>query len=191
MEFFEEYKLLITILHLLGVVIGFGAAIAADFLFFRFVSNFKLSNHEIYVMGLLSKLVWIGLSLILLSGLGLFLSAPDVYVNSSKFLLKMLVVGVITINGGFLHFYIKPRLKSINWKSSGVGFERRVRKLAFAAGGISFSSWMLALVLGTLASIPLSFPESALFYLAFLFVLVVGSQIAEYLYNKFFAEDIL
>lgn len=189
MEVLSEYKTVFTIAHLLGVVIGFGAAIVADFLFFRFVRNFKLSNGEIYVMGLVSSLVWAGLFLIILSGILLFLTNPVAYSESSKFLVKMMIVAVITVNGSFLHFYIKPRLKNIDWLSRADDERRRTRKLAFAAGGISFNSWFLAMVLGALKSIPLSFGMAALIYVAFIACVVAGSQMIEWLYSRYLCKS--
>jgi len=141
------------------------------------------------VMGLVSKLVWVGLALISLSGLALYLSAPDLYASSSKFLVKMLVVAVISLNGGFLHFYIKPRLKIIDWQSKAPNSGRKVRKLAFMAGAISFNSWLLALVLGSMESIPFSFSTATLAYLGFLGFLIVGSQVAEYACSILFVKN--
>lgn len=188
MDFFQEYKTVITIFHLLGVVIGFGAAISADFLFFMFVKNLKLSRYEIYTMGLVSRLVWLGLALIFISGLGLFLSNPSGYLSSSKFLLKMLVVTVITLNGIFLHFYVKPHLKIVDWESSHNDKKRRLRKIAFASGAISFNSWMLALILGSLKSIPLSVSAGMLSYSVFLVCVVVVSQVFERVFSRYFTH---
>ncbi len=190
MEILADYKQIFGIMHLFGVVVGFGAAIVADFLFFRFVSNFKLSNSELHVMGLVSGLVWAGLSLILVSGFLLFLTDTELYLNSSKFLIKMFVVIVITINGSFLHFYVKPRLKMIDWKSKTPGEGRKIRKLAFAAGAISFNSWLLAMVLGSLKSIPLDIDAAVLFYVCFLLVLILISQCAEIFYSRYIIKNL-
>lgn len=187
-EILLEYKTVITILHLFGVIIGFGAAIVADYLFFRFVANFKLSNGEIYVMGLVSLLVWVGLSLIILSGFALFFSDPATYLQSTKFLLKMFVVGVITVNGTFLHFFIKPKLKTIDWKSAVNDNRRKVRKLAFAAGAISFSSWFIAMVLGSIKSIPLDLAPAVSVYLGLILLIILSSQLAESLYTRYFTS---
>ncbi len=189
MEILGDYKQIFAIIHLFGVVVGFGAAIVADFLFFKFVRNLKLSSSEVYVMGLVSGLVWAGLSLILLSGILLFFTDTEAYLNSSKFLIKMFVVLVIIINGSFLHFYVKPRLKMIDWKSKAQSKGRKIRKLAFAAGAISFNSWLLAMVLGSLKSIPFDFSRAVIFYVSFLLFLILISQIAEIFYSRFVIKN--
>jgi len=188
MEFFAEYKTIWTILHLLGVVVGFGAAITADTLFFKFLKDLKLSKGELDVMSWVSKVVWIGLSIILLSGILLFLSNVQGYLASSKFLIKMFIVLFIALNGTLLHFYIKPRLKLIDWESAKHDKKRRIRKISFAAGAVSFNSWMLALILGVLDSIPIKFSVALLLYLGFLSVVIAASQILEIIFTKRFSR---
>jgi hypothetical protein len=184
MNFFAEYKTVFVILHLIGFAAGFGAAMVSDYLFFRFVKNLKLSHLELSVLSSVSKFVWFGLGLLYLSGGAIFLSDPELYGNSSKFLLKMFVVLIITINGTVLHFYIKPRLKKIDWKPGLQPGERLHKKIAFAAGAVSINSWLIATILGSLKSIPLSFEDAIWYYIAFILAVIAGSQIIEMIVSK-------
>lgn len=186
MEILLAYKEVFVILHLLGFALGFGGALVSDFLFFRFLKNFKLSDHEIYVLGLVSNVVWGGLLVLTLSGVGIFLGDMDTYLNSIKFLTKMFVVLIITLNGVFLHFYIKPRLKLIKWTDNIASSKRYLRRLAVAGGAVSITSWSLATVLGSLKSIPFEFGEATLLYLGLLLFVVFAAQIFEsiFLYKR-------
>lgn len=172
------------ILHLVGLAIGFGGALVSDYLFFRFLKDLKLSKKELEVMDYLSKFVWIGLLLLIISGALIFLSNPTGYMESSKFLIKMFIVLMITLNGFFLHFYVKPRLKLIDWKAGLKDSHRGIRKIAFASGSVSVTSWSLATVLGSLSSIPLSFLQSFVIYAIIILVAISVSQLMEYLFSK-------
>ena len=96
-------------------------------------------------------------------------------------MIKMFVILVISINGVLLHFYLKPRLKLIDWtykiKESG----RVLRRIAVAGGAISVTSWFAATILGSLDSIPLQFGHALLIYLGLLVVAVLGGQLFEML----------
>lgn len=130
-------------------------------------------------------MVWAGLFILIISGIGIFYSDPQTYLNSSKFLIKMLVVLVITLNGINLHFYVKPRLKLIDWEKINKSQKnRRLRKIAFASGAISITSWLLATTLGSLKSIPLNLLEAVLAYIGVLTVAVAGSLFVERIYKK-------
>ncbi len=140
----------ITLLfHFIGLVIGFGAAIASDTLFFRFLKDFRISKWEADALRTLSKIVWFGVLLLLLSGTTLFLINPIFYASSSKFLAKMTVVIILTINGARLHFLYAPKLHKIAYTESRAEARKYepVRRGAFISGGISVSSWISALVL--------------------------------------------
>ena len=157
MEFFQDYKTLFIIGHIVGTALGVGGATITDTLFFKFLKDFKISGWEANVMKTLSSVIWIGLGVIFLSGLGLFLSNPAGYLASSKFITKMFVVAIITINGLVLHRYITPHLKRITFHEKHdhkKGELHKLRKLAFASGAVSISSWYIAMTLGVLRSIP-------------------------------------
>ena len=185
-DFFTEFKAVIIVFHLLGFALGCGGAMVSDFLFFKFLKDLKLSTQEIYIMTLVSSLVWTGLFVLLLSGIGIFLSDPAGYIESDKFLLKMFVVIILTLNGFGLHFYIKPRLKKIEWDAKKSQHSTRgLKRFAFAGGAISMISWLSATVLGVIDLIPVSLTVGIGIYFLILLITLVGSQIAEYLFFRF------
>lgn len=182
MEFFQEYKVIFNVLHLVGVALGVGGATVTDALFFKFLKDFRISGWEARVMSMVSDVIWVGLGLLYISGVGLFLSNPEVYMASSKFLTKMLIVLVITINGIVLNAFLTPRLKHITFHQRHdhhPGELHVLRKCAFASGAISITSWYIALILGALRSIPYSVSQGIGGYLLMLALAIIGSQALE------------
>ena len=126
------------IAHLIGIALGAGGAYMSDVLFFH--------DRSIPTLKLASRVVWIGLAIIVLSGIGLFSLNAAGYLHSAKFLLKMTVVLVIAINGYVFHRVHMPKLEQ------GIF----TRGLA-VSGAISITSWTLAIILGALSHISVSY----------------------------------
>ena len=165
--------------HLLGVAIGAGGAFVGDALFLRSARDRILSEDEIKLLNTAGGVTWLGLSLLILTGLGLFfLNAPEL-LSSVKFLTKMIVVAVIFVNGIVFHAYHIPHMKrhtGMNLATSPT-FKKRSR-LMLLSGSISVTSWLTAIFLGGLASVPFTLWQSICLYLM---VLVVASAIAQLL----------
>ncbi len=180
-SFFVEYKAIITIFHVLSVVIGMGAAFATDILFVFFASNRTLSSIEISVIRFLSKIVTIALGVIILTGIGMFLSDTEKYLNSAKFLTKMTVIVILCVNGALLHFYVFRHLSDKNYLTSAKSFF--TRRISFALGAISTVSWVTALSLGVLDRITIPYTYAVSIYILFLALGILISQIIVLLLN--------
>ncbi|MFA5934221.1 MAG: hypothetical protein WC795_03330 [Candidatus Paceibacterota bacterium] len=182
-NFLAEYKTITLIFHGIGVAVGIGAATVTDILFFKFLKDKKISHKESETINALSPIIWVALVVIIFSGLALYLPGMEYFNESSKFLLKMVIVGVIVCNGAFLNFFISPKLGHISfgdWHKHKEGEMHTVRKVSFALGGISIISWYSAFILGSLRSIPFSFSDGILFYILVLAIGIIGSQFFEY-----------
>ena len=168
----------LPIIHVLGVVFGAGGAFASDLMFFSTVRDKKISKTELRFMRLGSTMVWVGLGILALSGLAMFLTAPDVYAASSKFQLKMTVVAVIVINGLVFHRFHIPRMKrhAGSHLPSSDEFMRN-RHWLLISGGISSSSWLTAFLLGSLRSIPLTYSQGLLLYAVLLAIAITGALV--------------
>ncbi|OGH16503.1 MAG: hypothetical protein A3C30_04930 [Candidatus Levybacteria bacterium RIFCSPHIGHO2_02_FULL_40_18] len=174
--FAQNYNPVIVGAHLFGVVLGFGAALIGDILFFKFLKDSKIEEKEVDVLKTMSKIVWTGLFIIVISGVFLFLSDVERYSQSSKFLVKMIVVGIIILNGGVLNLAVAPKLTSINFSEPrGSG----IRSLAFACGAISVTSWWTAFILGLMHMSPAPFHVLLSIYLFILAGAILISQILE------------
>lgn len=177
------YKTFIVGLHVLGVAIGLGGASLADLFFFKFLKDLRISEREAEVLRGISQFIWLGLAILIISGTGLFLTNPALYASSPKFLVKMIVVAVIIINGAFLNLFITPKLIRISFGDQhrhAKGELRTDRRLAYAQGAISASSWYSAFILGLLPQSPLDFLPLLGLYVAVVLAAVLGSQIIEH-----------
>lgn len=177
-NFLSEYKVILTIIHILGVVVGMGTALVSDFLFSFYSHNKKLSHSETYTLKILSTIVWFGLIIITVSGVGLFLSDIETYIVSTKFLAKMSILAILVLNGFILNRYISK----VMMKRGFLSYHKYtgLRKLAFACGSISIISWLSVLSLGVTSKIHLSYPALIELY----GVVVVGGIIIALIVEK-------
>ncbi len=141
--------------HLFGVVLGMGAAFMSDFMFFASIRDERVTATELRFLRLGGKVVWLGLGLVILSGILLVFTDPARYFASDKFIAKMAVVAVLAVNGAAFHLFHIPRLH----RHAGEHFpssDEFVRHLPFlvASGAISLVSWTSAFVLGLLRNLP-------------------------------------
>ena len=163
-----EYKWIILMLHLFGFAIGLGAVTITDVLFFKFLRDFKISEFESDILRTLSQIIWFALAVLIISGLGLYLPQMDALHQSGKFLAKMAVVAMIIVNGIFLNIAISPKLINISFggKHEHKGGELgRLRRLSYASGAISLTSWYYASALGMAQNPTLGFWGLILVYL--------------------------
>ncbi len=166
---FIEVKNVLIIIHLLGVALGVGGAIMSDFMFIKSARDKLISKVEMSFLTLGSTFVWAGLALLVISGAMMFFLNPEQYATSSKFLTKMTVIGFLVINAIVFHALHIPRIK----KSVGEVFSEtnnliKYRTSMLVSGVISIISWVYALILGTLSSIPYPYIYVLGLYLIFL-----------------------
>ena len=170
-----DLKSILVIAHLFGMVMGMGSAFVGDSIFFSGLKRRNFSSETIRFLKLSGKLVWFGLLIMFVTGAALFFLNVDRYIDSSKFLLKMIVVAVIALNG--LVFHLKHLKFFERFAGHDIGeteFQKR-KFLIFASGGISSVSWISALILGSLRSIPYTLSQGILIYLALLAVAVFSA----------------
>lgn len=173
-------KLLIVGLHLIGFALGIGGATIADILFLRFLRDFVISRKEADILRTISQLLWVALAVLVLSGIGLYLPEAARLNESSKFLVKMTVVGVLVVNAAWLNLYLSPRLVTLSFgRKTHPGGDNvpRLRRIAFALGALSITSWYTAFVLGLLESVPLNYWSLLGVYVGIVLVGVISSQV--------------
>lgn len=177
----SEYKGVVVFFHALAAAVGVGATTVTDILFFKFLRDFKISKGEKSIMDTMSHIIWVALGILIVTGIGLYLPASEELLHSSKFLVKVVAVVVITLNGLLLNFIISPWLTRIDFDgvNPNEGEPRRYRKLSFASGAISISSWYIVFLLGSLRSIPLTFEAGLLIYVGLVVTAVTLSQVYE------------
>lgn len=182
MEFFIHAKPVFVLLHALAAAVGFGAVVVTDTLFFKFLKDFRISAKEKDVLDTVSRLIWAIIFILFVTGAALYLSAPLDYLAKSKFLVKLCVFAVVVINGCVLNMFISPYLVKLSFNEDAHELihnprMRVLRRIAFASGAVSMISWFVVFILGSIRSIPVSFPHGLLYYLALLTIAILGSQL--------------
>ncbi len=186
----NNYRL-ILLLHAVISAIGLGAATTADFLFIRFLKDLKISPKEKQTLDFISQLIWFSLGLIILSGIGIYLTRMEELHQSPKFLAKSLIVLIILINGAFLNLLISPHLVQLSFNLQEKSDQKinekqiyRLRKLAFTLGSISLVSWYSAFILGELPNINQNFTFLIVFYFIIIGIAILFSQLLENYYSR-------
>lgn len=170
--FLLAHKKIISALHLFGVAIGVGGAVISDLFFFKFLKDLKISFEESSMLNLLSGVIWVALAILVFTGMGLYLPQTDILHQSPKFLVKMIAIAVLILNGLALNFIIAPKLTSMTFDSI-----HAFHRFAFASGALSISTWLFVFTIGALRKIAISFPDLLLLYIVIITVAVASSQI--------------
>lgn len=171
-DFLTPHLIYLT-LHIFGVAIGAGAAYMSDAIFLSSVKDKVFSSSEIRILKLLSKFVWIGLVLLVVSGIFLFLPNSEMLMGSSKFLAKMTLVLVVIINGVVFHIKHIPFIARMENQrlADNAEFQKRAATL-IASGALSMVSWTFIIIFGAIRGVPYSYLTIMLVYLAVLFVAI-------------------
>jgi uncharacterized membrane protein len=185
LPFLINWHSFIVMLHVLFMALGLGAATLTDVFFFKFLKDGRVSEQEANVLSVLSEFIWLALCFIVITGFALYLPEATHFNDVPKFLAKMIVVGVIIVNGAFLNLYVAPKLVKISFaqphhhKEGELG---RARRIAFALGPISIISWYSAFILG---SIPSSTPIAFFTFLKLYgLALMVGIVVGQFFENR-------
>ena len=183
---FIDIKTVWLIIHLFGVALGAGGAFASDAMFFSSVRDKKFSKTEIRFLKLGSILVWTGLTILIISGLGLFSLAPEKYLASSKFIAKMIIVAIIVINGTIMHLYQLPLIvQTVDKKFSASKKFMKNRSWILLGGAISVTSWSFSIILGTLKTIPYSVTTILSVYILAIIVAISTAQVLKrYIFGR-------
>ena len=172
------------VLHLLGLAIGAGGAYTTDIQVLFTMKKGVVSRDAYAFLHRAGLIVFFGLGISLLSGIGLFLQAPEAYLGSLPFLTKMSLVLVILLNGLAIHFFALPTMKRFVGKEllKEEGFARRVPLLTLLST-ISSVTWLAVIILGANLGIDLGLWTMVVVYLATIVVAYVGAY-AGYLFLR-------
>lgn len=182
-EFLAGARTPLLVLHGLAAATGVGAATVTDVLFFKFLRDLRISEEEAGILKSVSQVIWLALAALVITGFALWLPEAERLNQSAKFLVKMIAVAVIIVNGSLLNLWIAPRLIRISFGQRHEhlpGELRRARRFAFALGAVSITSWYSAFVLGSLhGDLAIGFAPLLALYAAAVLAAVAMSQIAD------------
>jgi uncharacterized membrane protein len=179
LSIFEFIKPFSTVLHVLSVVCGMGAALIADLLFSFYAKDKSFSKMEISTLGLLARIVKISLYVIVASGILVFLSDVEKYIVSAKFLAKMTILAILILNGYILNTYVWSHIQGRRPGSFFVPNTKVVRQVAFVGGAISVVSWVVLYILGTSESVPYTYSTILSLYASFVFLAIGVALLVE------------
>jgi hypothetical protein len=172
----RQYHLTI---HLLGLSLGLGGTFTADIIFTHFLRKYKITKEDSVLMHLISQMIILGLFFLLLSGLALLLPFAERLLEMAAFLMKMLAVAIIILNGVVLNLYVTPKMKQISLLEQEKERHKTLMKISFALGAVSIVSWLSAFLLIMLKELnEFSLPTLAIAYLLLLLTGIAGSQYA-------------
>jgi len=180
-----ELKTIFLVMHLVGVALGAGGAFASDGVFFTSLKDKKISKDELGILEILSKTTWIGLILLIISGVGMFAMNPAELSASSKFLAKMSVVAILFLNGVVFNIVHLPFIgKHIGKTLYNKDSRNKMTDTPWLiiSGVISMSSWLTAIILGALRNIQLSYIEIIILYLG---MVTIGVFFSYLIFNKY------
>lgn len=163
---FLDNTTIYLIAHIFGAILGAGGAFLSDAMFFSSVKDGLIEKTELRFMQLGGKFVWIGIFILVVSGVFLVSTNPDYYLSSTKFLAKVSIVGLIITNGIIFHFIHLPNIK----KHLGIKFKDAplfIKSSSFliVSGALSMVSWVFTVVLGMLKKVPYSYMQIMSVYL--------------------------
>jgi predicted outer membrane lipoprotein len=183
-DLFAESRVPATIIHVVSVVVGMGAALLSDILFNFYAKDKRLNKTERSTLEIISRIVWISLVVIAVSGMFVFMSDPVKYLLSDKFLAKMTILGVLLINGFVLNAYVWKRLSRPGFFTAKR--ESGTRKIAFAGGAVSVVSWLSVCALGVMDSALVSYIVIMGIYVG---IVVFGILTALFMENREFEQS--
>jgi hypothetical protein len=183
MNLLVQYRVLILTVHVLFMAIGVGGATVSDILFFRFLKDYRISQKEVEVLHVLKSVIMTVMMIIVFSGIALYLPSAERLAASPMFRVKTIASAILVLNGIGLHMLVAPRLIRFNLRGSNL--QRRWRKLAFALGSISITSWYSVFLIAMLkAELPWGFNTMLAGYSAVLLSAVAVSQVMEHFMTK-------
>lgn len=181
----EETRQYHLSIHLIGLSMGLGGTLVVDIMFSHFMRKYTISARESVIMHLVSQMIIFGIFLLILSGAALLITDYDNFIDNPRFLMKMIAVLVVIINGGVLNLYLTPKMKKISLKVKDRGHYEKLTRISFALGAISIVSWVSAFLLAMLKDLfdlPLNY--LLLGYVILLVLATAGSQMAKVYYEK-------
>lgn len=167
---------IIVLIHVLFVIVAVGAVSVTDYLHLVSLKRKKLEKNLKIVYPRLSNMINSSLILIILSGIILVLMNPSL-VQSSLFILKMTLVGVVSLNGLFLQRVVSPNLDKCI-----IGTKDCSSELLYSVaicGSISIVTWFAIVVLAFTKNFGYTWKQFVSYYLGVLFVAIIISYFVE------------
>ena len=174
-------KSIVRSAHFVGLALGLGAATALDLIIVRFLVTGTITQDRSSVVLFASKIVDLGLLILWASGVALLLCyaayEPD-KLGNPKVLAKIVIVGVLTLNGLYIHKVVLPLIDERVGLRLFENMSNRQRRFLITSGAVSATSWYVPLVLGALPQINFVVSASTII-LAYALILAMAILMAQ------------
>ena len=152
-------------MHFIGVAFGVGAATVTDLIALRFFLAGNIKEEHAAIIEFAAKIVTWGLAVLWISGLAFLMqyaAFDQQKLQNPKILAKITIVGVLTINGYFIHKVVLPLIRARVGRPllHDLPPSERIRLLMF--GTISVTSWYVPLVLGAVPQLNFVVPAKVI-----------------------------
>lgn len=154
----EAWYAVAVVFHVMSVLTGVGAVTVTDYLHVLSLRSKKLEKSLVHVYPLLGKLIVLSLIGIYITGTILVLKKPEV-LASELFRLKLILVGIVTINGIILHKYVLPNID----KS-----QEKIYPVVFAS--LSIVAWYSVLTLSITKQLAYTWVQAVIFIVIMFFL---------------------
>ncbi len=174
-----DYRKFILVVHVIFSAIALGAVTFSDLFFFKFLKDLRMADWEVFVLKTFSEIIWLLIPLIFITGIGLYLPMMNILNARASFVLEVVIFPIIVVNGFFLNIFVTPRLKKISFNEPHhhtIGELILLRRLSFASGAISITSWYSAFILAMINP-AISFLGLLCIYLLILVLAISVSQV--------------
>ncbi len=183
-----DIKTALGILHIVGVAIGVGGATISDIFFIRILKSRKITKEQFADLEVLSRVVWAGITLLIVSGIGflwkMYATSGSIGIlNSDKFVVKLMIVGVIVLNGLVFRYKIFPKIKSAIGQKNGL--KRYINWFA-VTGAISITSWYTIVIYSVIRGVTQTFTVWLSLYIA---AVVVAVQVARMMISFLLSDN--
>lgn len=161
------------IFHGFHSVFTLGTVICLDLIFLSTQNAPFVQKHIVPYFPQISKVIWVGLSLDLLSTLLIY---PDAVALTSRFYFAQVAVGILIINGILLSGIITRRML----KNIEEGHRERTlfwEKFATIGGAISITSWMGITFVDQFHNLNISIHEIFAIYIMVIAAIVAGHEV--------------
>ncbi len=182
-----DYELLSLTFHLLGFALGLGGATISDVMFLKSINQRTITPEKFETLQTLSKVIWTGLIVLILSGLTMFTliyldrgSIP--MLSSPRWQAKLIMVAIVLLNGFVFMKKIFPVLRSTVGQRLSVNLLGKNIWLLAISGTISIVSWYSIFIISIL---PRTVRPSVYIFLSlYLALIVLGSFVAKHTLAK-------
>ena len=183
---------ILIIAHVIGVSLGVGGALMSDIVFLRAIKKQVFSRDTFEILDALSHAIWGGFWLLIASGFWMFWliysennSIP--MLASSRWQVKLALVGVVFINGVIFRKKVFPLLKTLVGQPLTMDLFKSKIWLPAISGAISFVSWVAIVILSLLLR---TFRPHYLILLgAWAGVVIVGSLVAKAIFTRYLGHS--